>query len=78
MRRGILVLNREELLELAKYINYEKFNIALESLSAKNKILINDEELENILDEIGKPDTNKILNIVIKKISNRLLSLRDR
>ncbi len=78
MRRGILVLTDGELLELSKYVQYRKINIALENLKEENRILISDEELENILDEIGRPDGNELMNNIIRKLSDLLLSLRNR
>jgi hypothetical protein len=78
MRRGILILTGTELIELIRHIDSEKFNLAARNVKEQNKILINDEELEDILDEVGKPEDNEILNSVIEKISKVLLSLRDR
>lgn len=78
MRRGILVLTKSELLEISKYIQYRKISIALENLDDENRILVTDEELENILDEIGRPNGNEIMISVTKKLSDLLLSLRNR
>jgi hypothetical protein len=78
MRRGILVLNSSELMELGKVINTEKIGIALENLKEENKILVTDEELEDILDQIGRPLDNDILLSVSRNISEVLLSLRNR
>ncbi len=78
MRRGILVLTSSELLELSKYVQYKKVDIALENLKEENRILVTDEELESILDEIGRPDDNEVMNNIIKKLSDLLLSLRSR
>lgn len=77
MIRGLLVLKKSELLELSKYIQYRKINIALENLEDENRILVTDEELENILDEIGRPNGNEIMSSVTKKLSDLLLSLRN-
>lgn len=77
MKRGILVLNKDELIELSKVINSEKIKIALENLKEENKILTNEEELESILDEIGLPQNNVILNSAVIKISDLLHSLRN-
>lgn len=77
MKRGILILNSEELIELGKVIDSEKIKIALENLKEENRILTNDEELENILDEIGLPNDNTILKSAVTKISNLLHSLRN-
>jgi hypothetical protein len=77
MKRGILVLNSNELIELGKVTSSEKIKIALENLQEENRILTNDEELESILDEIGLPQNNVILNSAITKISDLLHSLRN-
>ena len=77
MKRGIVVLNRDELIELSKISSSEKIKIALENLQEENKILTNDEELENILDEIGMPKDNTVLKSAVTKISNLLHSLRN-
>jgi hypothetical protein len=77
MKRGILVLNSNELIELGKVTSSEKIKIALENLQEENRILTNDEELESILDEIGLPQNNVILNSAVTKISDLLHSLRN-
>jgi len=77
MKRGILVLNKDELIELSKVTSSEKIKIALENLKEENRILTNEEELESILDETGLPQDNIILNSVVTKISNLLHSLRN-
>jgi hypothetical protein len=77
MKRGILVLNSNELIELGKVTSSEKIKIALENLQEENRILTNDEELESILDEIGLSQNNVILNSAVTKISNLLHSLRN-
>lgn len=78
MRRGILRLTGTELIELSRHIDSEKFRLAARNVREQNKILVNDEELENILDEIGRPEDNEILNSAIEKVSKVLLSLRNR
>lgn len=77
MRRGILVLNSDELIELGRVVELEKIEIALENLKEENRILTNEDELENILDEIGIPEENVILKSVVTKISDLLHSLRN-
>lgn len=77
MRRGIVVLNSDELIELGRVIELEKIKIALESLEKENRIFLNEEELENILDEIGMPEDNVILKSAVKKLSELLHSLRN-
>ncbi|HRY22333.1 MAG TPA: hypothetical protein P5311_01025 [Candidatus Dojkabacteria bacterium] len=77
MRRGILVLNRDELIELGRASSLDKIKIALEDLKEENRILTNEEELENILDEIGMPESNEILISALRKMSDLLRSLRE-
>lgn len=77
MKRGILVLTANELIELTKNINVEKFHLATKDLKEENRILVNDEELENILDDIGRPEDNEILKNIANKISELLLCLRN-
>jgi hypothetical protein len=77
MRRGILVLNSDELIELGRAVELEKIKIALENLKGENRILTNEDELENILDEIGIPEDNVILKSAVTKISDLLHSLRN-
>jgi hypothetical protein len=77
MRRGILVLNSDELIELGRAVELEKIKIALENLNGENRILTNEDELENILDEIGMPEDNVILKSAVTKISDLLHSLRN-
>jgi hypothetical protein len=77
MRRGILVLNSDELIELGRAVELEKIKIALENLKEENRILTNEDELENILDEIGMPEDNVILKSAVTKISDLLHSLRN-
>ncbi len=77
MRRGILVLNSEELIELGRVVELEKIKIALENIKEENRILTNEDELENILDEIGTPEDNVILKSAVSKISDLLHSLRN-
>ena len=77
MKRGILVLNKDELIELGKTIDLEKIKIALENLKEENRILTNEEELENVLDEIGMPKDNTVLKSAVTKISDLLHYLRN-
>jgi len=77
MRRGILVLNSDELIELGRASSLDKIEIALEDLKEENRILTNEEELENILDEIGMPESNEILISALQKMSDLLRSLRE-
>lgn len=78
MKRGILVLCANELIELTRHVDLEKFNLAARSLKEENRILVNDEELENILDMIGKPENNPMLEGAVSKISELLLSFRGK
>jgi hypothetical protein len=77
MKRGILILSREELLTLVSYVESAKLKIAVENLQDENRILTTDEELENILDAIGIPEPNTIICNISEKTSSLLLSLRD-
>ena len=79
MQRGILVLSKEELEEIVKYINLDKFNLARQNIQDENKVFVNEEELENILDEIGymKSEGNGILRSLLDKISKLLYSFRN-
>jgi hypothetical protein len=77
MRRGVLVLNSDELIELGRVVDLEKIKIALENIKEENRILTNEDELENILDEIGMPEDNVILKSAVSKISDLLHSLRN-
>ena len=77
MKRGILVLSANELIELTRHIDLEKFNLAARDLKEENRILVNDEELDSILDRIGKPENNPMLESAVSKISELLLSFRD-
>ena len=79
MQRGILVLSKEELEEIVKYINLDKFNLARQNIQDENKVFVNEEELENILDEIGymKSEGNAILRSLLDKISKLLYSFRN-
>jgi len=77
MRRGILVLNSDELIELGRASSLDKIEIALEDLKEENRILTNEEELENILDEIGMPESSEILISALQKMSDLLRSLRE-
>jgi len=77
MLRGVLLLNSNELLELSKYTEFEKIHIALKDLKEENRILVTDEDLESILDEVGKPDENKILESAISNVTDLLHLLRN-
>ncbi len=77
MQRGTLVLTKEELIELVKHVEFEKLNIALNDIKDENRIFINEEELESILDEIGINNENSIIQNISKKLSDLLLSFRN-
>lgn len=77
MKRGILILNSNELVELGRVIELEKIKIALEDLKEENRILTNEEELESILDKIGIPEGNEILKNAVQKMRDLLYSLRE-
>lgn len=86
MKRGIIVLSKDELKELVKYFNIYtsntqlqiKIKAAYENIQHKNSILVSDEELESILDEIGIVDnSNTLLKEVTDNISKTLITLRN-
>ena len=77
MKRGILILNSDELIELGRVVDQEKIQLALEDLKEENRILTNEDELEYILDEIGILEDNVILKSAVTKISDLLHSLRN-
>jgi hypothetical protein len=76
MQRGVLILNQNELKELTKYVELKKLDIALENISEVNKIFVNEEELETILDQIGIVTDNEVLSSARSKVSQLLLSFR--
>ena len=79
MRRGILTLTREELLELLKYydINQKpdsqlsiKLKSANDNIKDINQIFVSAEEVEDILDEIDPVnDDRPLLKETMSKIS---------
>ncbi len=79
MKRGILTLTKEELLELLKYydINQKpdsqlsiKLKSANDNIKDINQIFVSSEELEDILDEIGPVnDDRPLLKETMSKIS---------
>lgn len=86
MNRGVLVLSRDELLELLEVydisVNPEiplsvKLNASLKSISDVNNISVSAEELEILLDEIGiVGDDRPLLKNVINKINAMILQWR--
>lgn len=86
MNRGILVLSRDELLELLEVydisVNPEiplsvKLNASLKSISDVNNISVSAEELEILLDEIGiVGDDRPLLKNVVNKINAMILQWR--
>lgn len=86
MNRGVLVLSRDELLELLKVhdisVNPEiplsvKLNASLKSISDVNNISVSAEELEILLDEIGiVGDDRPLLKNVVNKINAMILQWR--
>ena len=74
MQRGVLTLNREEMIELLKIESFNRIVEDKESLSDENRIFVNEEELEGILDEIGIVEANEILLSARSKISDLLRS----
>ena len=81
MRRGILTLTREELLELLKYydINQKpdsqlsiKLKSANDNIKDINQIFVSSEELEDILDEIGPVNDDRPL---LKETMSKYLKL---
>lgn len=79
MRRGILTLSRDELLELLKYYDITKnvdsqlsikLKSAVDNIEDSNQILVSSEELEDILDEIGPVGSDRpVLKQALDKIS---------
>lgn len=86
MNRGVLVLSRDELLELLKVhdisVNPEiplsvKLNASLKSISEVNNISVSAEELEILLDEIGIVGNDRpLLKSVVNKINAMILQWR--
>lgn len=86
MNRGVLVLSRDELLELLKVydisVNPEiplsvKLSASLKSISDVNNISVSAEELEILLDEIGiVGDDRPLLKNVVNKINAMILQWR--
>lgn len=86
MNRGVLVLSRDELLELLEVydisVNPEiplsvKLNASLKSISDVNNISVSAEELEILLDEIGiVGDDRPLLKNVVNKINAMILQWR--
>lgn len=87
MNRGVLVLSRDELLELLKVydisLNPEiplsvKLNASLESMNDVNNLSVSVEELEVLLDEIGiVGDDKPLLKNVASKINAMILQWRE-
>ncbi|MGI5897603.1 MAG: hypothetical protein ACOX6Q_00350 [Candidatus Dojkabacteria bacterium] len=87
MKRGILILSKEELLELIKYYDInkdpnnllsQKLLIATQNIQENNRISVSSEELETILDEIGYVgDDRPVLKQAMNKISTTLTSFND-
>lgn len=87
MKRGILILSKEELLELIKYYDInndpnnllsQKLVVATQNIQENNRISVSSEELESILDEIGYVgDDRPILKQAMNKISTTLTSFND-
>lgn len=88
MQRGVLTINKEDLLHFSSVLRIENFlntplhqklSSAKESKNSEIEILLSEEELETLLDEVGSPiyaDTR--INNVIQKINELLLSLRNK
>lgn len=86
MNRGVLVLSRDELLELLEVydisVNPEiplsvKLNASLKSISEVNNISVSAEELEILLDEIGIVGNDRpLLKSVVNKIKAMILQWR--
>ena len=79
MKRGILTLSRDELLELLKYYDITKnvdsqlsikLKSAVDNIEDSNQILVSSEELEDILDAIGPVGSDRpVLKQAMDKIS---------
>ena len=86
MQRGVLVLNKEELIQLLTVLDISKFNglplfnkltFASNTPGNEVKILVSEDEIEKILDEVGPPTyENNLANNAIKKINELLLTIR--
>jgi hypothetical protein len=76
MQRGVLILTKEELEEIVKHVDIRMLHIAFENIQEENKIFVNEEDLESILDQIGIQSDNEMLNTVRKKVSELLRSFR--
>jgi hypothetical protein len=77
MQRGVLLLTKEELEEIVKHVDIRILNIAYENIQEENKIFVNEEDLESILDQVGMQSDNEVLNTVRTKVSELLRSFRS-
>ncbi len=87
MNRGVLVLSRDELLELLKVYDISvnpkiplsvKLKASLESMNDVNNLSVSAEELEVLLDEIGiVGDDKPLLKNVASKINAMILQWRE-
>jgi len=87
MQRGVLNISNEELTQLVKNIDierfkgsqlYEKLSSAISRDSLEIKILLSEDELERIMDEVGPPiSDNQILNSAMRKIGELMVSFRE-
>ena len=77
MHRGVLILTREELLDLVKHVDFDKLNIASNNIKDVNKIFVNEEDLEVILDQIGLISGSEVLGSTREKVAELLRSFRS-
>lgn len=77
MQRGILILSKEQILALLIYSTFDKLVVDKVNLEEENRIFVNEEELESILDEIGIVEDDEILLTARNKISDLLASFRN-
>ncbi len=76
MNRGIVRLTKEEITEILKYTSNEK--LMLSELKDENDIFLNEEEIENILDDLGNSNENQDLLSSREKLSKALLLFRGK
>ncbi len=88
MQRGILTLSKEEFNQLLSIIDINRFNQTPlynkltsvgDTVDNEVRISISEDEIEQILDEVGPPIYENVLaNSAIKRINDLLLSLRTK
>lgn len=85
MQRGSINLRREEAQEAFKFVQeekgmpiYSKFESASNSSESEVSVMLSEDELENLLDEIGLPEEGEpeARNSLRRKLREFLVSLR--